>query len=75
VGCGACGRTGYHGRFALHECLLINEDIERMIAEQAHSEDIRKIAIGDGMYTLKQAGLSQVCNGVTTVDEVLRVVA
>ena len=75
VGCGACGKTGYHGRFALHEVLLVTEDIERMIAERAHSEDIKKVAIAQGMTTLRQTGLAQVRNGMTTIDEVLRVVA
>jgi type IV pilus assembly protein PilB len=75
VGCGACGKTGYHGRFALHEVLLVTEEIERMIAERAHSEDIKKVAVAQGMTTLRQAGLAQVRNGVTSIDEVVRVVA
>jgi type IV pilus assembly protein PilB len=74
VGCGACGKTGYHGRFAVHEVLLISEDIERLIVEHGHSEDIKKVAIAQGMLTLRQAGLIQVANGMTTIEEVLRVI-
>src|SRR3954469_8053304 len=75
VGCGACGKTGYHGRFALHEVLTVNEDIERVIVERGHSEDIKKLAVAQGMMTLRQAGLIQVVNGLTSVEEVFRVVA
>jgi type IV pilus assembly protein PilB len=74
VGCGACGKTGYHGRFAVHEVLLISEEIERIIVEHGHSEDIKKVAIAQGMLTLRQAGLIQVQNGMTTIEEILRVI-
>jgi type IV pilus assembly protein PilB len=74
VGCGACGRTGYHGRFAIHEVLLVSEDVERMIVERAHTDDIKKIAIAQGMITLRSAGMAQVRNGLTSVEEVLRVI-
>ena len=60
MGCTACGKTGYHGRFAIHEVLLVSEDIERMIVDRAHTEDIKKMAIAQGMITLRQAGLTQV---------------
>jgi len=75
VGCQACGKTGFHGRFALHEVLLVTEDIERLIVDRGHSEDIKKVAVAQGMLTLRQAGLSQVRSGVTSVEEILRVVA
>jgi type IV pilus assembly protein PilB len=74
VGCQACGKTGYLGRFAVHEVLLISEEIERLIVEHAHSEDIKKVAIAQGMLTLRQAGLTQVAAGITTIEEVLRVI-
>jgi type IV pilus assembly protein PilB len=75
VGCGVCGKTGYHGRFALHEVLTVTEEIERIIVERGHSEDIKKVATAQGMMTLRQAGLIQVTNGLTSVEEVFRVVA
>ena len=74
-GCGACGGTGYHGRFAIHEVLQISEEVERLIVERGHSDEIRKLAIGQGMLTLRQAGLQQVAMGVTSIEEILRVIA
>jgi type IV pilus assembly protein PilB len=75
VGCQACGKTGYAGRFGVHEVLNVNEELERMIVEHAHAEDIRKAAIADGMITLRQAGLMAAATGITSLDEVLRVIA
>ncbi len=75
AGCQACGKTGFHGRFALHEVLLVSEEIERLIVDRGHTEDIKKVAVAQGMLTLRQAGLSQVRSGVTSVEEILRVVA
>jgi type IV pilus assembly protein PilB len=74
VGCQACGKTGYLGRFAVHEVMLISEEIERLIVTHGHSEDIKKVAIAQGMLTLRQAGLTHVGNGITTIEEVLRVI-
>jgi type IV pilus assembly protein PilB len=75
VGCGACSRTGYQGRFALHEVMLVSEELKAMVAERAHPEDIRKVAVAQGMGTLRQTGLAHVRNGLTSVEELLRVVA
>ncbi|MGH9300695.1 MAG: GspE/PulE family protein [Acidimicrobiales bacterium] len=75
VGCATCSRTGYQGRFAIHEVLTVSEEIERMIVDREHSEDIKKMAIAQGMLTLRQTGLSHVRRGVTSVEEILRVVA
>jgi type IV pilus assembly protein PilB len=75
VGCGACGQTGYLGRFAIHEVLTVTEEVERLIVDRGHSEDIKKMAIAQGMLTLRQAGLAQVRAGLTSIEEILRVVA
>jgi type IV pilus assembly protein PilB len=75
VGCTSCGKTGFHGRFALHEVMAVDEDIERMIVGHEHSEDIHKMAVAKGMITLRSAGLYQVMAGTTSIEEVLRVVA
>jgi type IV pilus assembly protein PilB len=74
-GCGACGGTGYYGRFAIHEVLQVSEEIERCIVERGHTDDIRKIAISQGMLTLRQAGMVQVAVGMTSFEEILRVIA
>ncbi|MGH9177089.1 MAG: GspE/PulE family protein [Acidimicrobiales bacterium] len=75
VGCAHCGKTGYRGRFALHEVLPVTEDIERLIVDREHSEDIKKMAVAQGMLTLRQVGLTHVAQGTTSIEEVLRVVA
>ena len=75
IGCGACGGTGYHGRFALHEVLQVTEEAERLIVERGHSDELRKLAISQGMLTLRQAGMHQVQAGVTSMEEILRVIA
>ena len=75
VGCPHCGRTGYRGRFAIHEVLEVTEEVERLIVDRDHSEDIKKMAVSQGMLTLRQAGLSHVSQGTTSIEEILRVVA
>jgi type IV pilus assembly protein PilB len=75
VGCQVCGKTGYSGRFAVHEVLTVTEEVERMIVEHAHAEDIKKAAVADGMLTLRQAGLVGAANGLTSIEEILRVIA
>jgi len=74
-GCQACSKTGYRGRFAIHEVLLVTEEIERLIVDREHSEDIKKLAIAQGMLTLRRAGLTQVLAGLTSIEETLRVIA
>ena len=75
VGCSACSKTGYQGRFALHEVMLVDDELKAMVADRAHPEDIRKVAEGEGMQTLRQAGLTHVHQGSTSIEELLRVVA
>jgi len=75
VGCTACGRTGYRGRFAIHEVMLMTEEIERLVVEGRSSEDLRKVSIQQGMLTLRQDGLRKVLQGHTSLEELARVVA
>jgi type IV pilus assembly protein PilB len=75
VGCASCGRTGYRGRFGVHEVLLMSEELERAVIERRSSEDIAKIAIMQGMITLRQDGLRKVAAGQTSLEEIFRVVA
>jgi len=75
VGCPACGRTGFHGRFAIHEVLLVTEEVERLIVDRAHTEDIKKVSLAQGMKTLRQTGMAQALAGTTSIEEILRVVA
>ncbi|MFP5326415.1 MAG: GspE/PulE family protein [Acidimicrobiia bacterium] len=73
VGCSSCGKTGYIGRFAIHEVLPISEEIERLVVENAHTEDIKKFAVAQGMLTLRQAGLIHASEGRTSLEEIVRV--
>jgi type IV pilus assembly protein PilB len=75
VGCGACGRTGYHGRFAIHEVLQVTEEVERIISERGHSDDLRKAAVAQGMLSLREVGLREAAAGKTSLEEILRVIA
>ncbi|HEX4492519.1 MAG TPA: ATPase, T2SS/T4P/T4SS family [Acidimicrobiia bacterium] len=75
VGCSSCGRTGYKGRFAIHEVMLLSEEIERMIIERRSTDDVSKMAVMEGMIPLKKDGLRKVALGYTTLEEIFRVVA
>ena len=74
VGCSSCGKTGYKGRFAVHEVMALSEDIERLAAERASAEEINKVARSQGMLTLRQDGMEKVRQGMTSIEEILRVV-
>ena len=74
VGCQNCSKTGFKGRLGLYEVMLMSEELERLTVERASSETIRNLAIEQGMITLRQDGLEKARLGVTSVEEVLRVV-
>jgi type IV pilus assembly protein PilB len=74
IGCTACGRTGYRGRFGVHEVMLLSEEIERQIIERRSTEDIQKMAIMQGMVNLREDGLRKVGMGMTSLEEIFRVV-
>ncbi len=74
VGCTACGRTGYRGRFGVHEVMLLSEEIERLIIERRSTEDIQKVAMMQGMIALRDDGLRKVGMGYTSLEEIFRVV-
>jgi len=75
VGCTNCSGTGYRGRIALHEVMLVSEEIERMAVARASSAEISRTAIEQGMATLRMDGWAKVQHGFTSVDEIMRVVA
>jgi len=74
-GCSQCAKTGFRGRLGIYEIMPVSEEIERMVVERSSSEDIKRSAAGDGMIQLREDGLEKVRTGVTSVQEVLRVVA
>jgi type IV pilus assembly protein PilB len=73
AGCGACAHTGYRGRTAIHEILTMSPEIQDAVIRRRSSSEIAEIATKHGMRTLRDAGLHKVANGVTTLDEVIRV--
>ncbi len=74
-GCPACSNTGYRGRVALHEVMSVTEEIERLAVSRASSAEIGRMAIDQGMSTLRQDGWAKAQLGITSIDEILRVVA
>jgi len=73
VGCDKCNGTGYFGRIAIYEVMPVSEKIAKLIVSKAAAADIQKQAIEEGMLTMKQDGYVKVLEGITTVEEVLRV--
>ncbi|MFA4919870.1 MAG: type IV-A pilus assembly ATPase PilB [Thermodesulfovibrionales bacterium] len=72
-GCPACNGSGYRGRIALYEVLPIKAEIREMVLEGASSDDLKKTAIRLGMKSLRMSGLTKVKEGVTSIEEVMRV--
>jgi len=68
-----CGNSGYFGRVGIYEVLPITEKVSRLILERASSGDIEKQAKEEGMISLKQDGYLKALEGVTSIEEVLRV--
>jgi type IV pilus assembly protein PilB len=73
-GCKKCGRIGYKGRLGLHEVLTMTETLERMAVEHCSTEELTRQAIAEGMTTLRDDGFTKVKTGITSIEEILRVV-
>jgi len=73
-GCKKCNNIGYKGRMGIHEVLTMSETLERMTVEHASADDIKRQAIAEGMLTLRDDGFAKVKMGLTSIEEVLRVV-
>ncbi len=72
-GCMSCSDIGYRGRIALYEVMLLNEEIREAILKGASNADLRELACKYGMRTLRESGLQKIREGLTSVDEVVRV--
>lgn len=72
-GCPYCKDTGYKGRIAIFELMLITENIRDLISKNVTTGKLREAAIKEGMCQLREDGIKKVCEGLTTIDEVLRV--
>ena len=71
VGCNSCN-NGYRGRAAVHEVMLVNENIRRLINKGANTDDIRRSALEDGMSTLLQSAADLALKGDTSFEEIMR---
>ena len=75
VGCPACEHQGYRGRFAIMEILRVNEELDELISSRATAKELRGVATRNGcFYSMAESGLEKVAEGLTTVEEIGRVV-
>ncbi|MEZ6194332.1 MAG: ATPase, T2SS/T4P/T4SS family [Planctomycetota bacterium] len=72
-GCDQCYGTGYTGRIAIYEMLPISDEVKELIVEQSSATVIKQAAIRNGMKTLRYDGISKVFQGITSIEEILRV--
>lgn len=72
-GCDFCNQTGFYGRTAIYEILVMDEDVRAAILEKQRTEQIKRLAVKRGMTTLRQNGWQKVLAGITTPAEVLNV--
>jgi type IV pilus assembly protein PilB len=73
VGCSRCRMTGYRGRLGLYEVMDVTDEIRTLIVSRAAAQDIRRVAVEQGMRTLRDDGLAKVRAGETTIVEIERV--
>jgi len=73
-GCRRCFNTGYKGRIGIYEVMLMSEEIGWLCAERRSADEIKKVAIKEGMRTLREDGLAKVKQGITSVEEIMRVI-
>ncbi|HAR62530.1 MAG: type II secretion system protein GspE [Candidatus Margulisiibacteriota bacterium] len=74
-GCKYCGGRGYKGRLGIFEYLEIDEELQSLIVNNATVDELRKLARKKGMRTMKEDGLEKIHKGITTMEEVLRVMS
>jgi type II secretory ATPase GspE/PulE/Tfp pilus assembly ATPase PilB-like protein len=74
VGCDQCNHTGYRGRIGIYEVMRVTDKLRRLITVRSTEDQLREAAVGGGMITLGEDGLAKVKSGITTPEELLRVV-
>ena len=72
-GCDDCGDTGYRGRLALAEVLVMTNELRSLVMRHADATELHRQAVAEGMDTMYQEGLRKCVAGLTTLDDVLRV--
>jgi type IV pilus assembly protein PilB len=73
VGCARCNYSGYKGRIGMYEVMLNSDEIRELTILRASADEIRKVALAQGMTALRDDGLAKVGLGITSIEEVLRV--
>jgi general secretion pathway protein E len=73
VGCDECGHVGYSGRSAIIEMLVMSNQIRKLITNNADQDVIYKVAREEGLQTMYEDGMRKVAEGITTIEEVLRI--
>jgi len=73
VGCEKCNNTGYLGRIAIYEVMPVSEKLSKLIVSKGAASDIQRTAMEEGMITMKQDGYVKALEGITSMDEVIRV--
>src|SRR3989344_5807969 len=73
-GCPACNGTGYEGRIGIREVLEITDDIRKLVMNRATSQEIKEAAVKNGMITMIKDGVAKAMAGITTLEEVLRII-
>ena len=73
MGCPTCAGSGYRGRLAIYEVMPMTDDLRELVLNGASATELKRAAAEAGMSTLRQSGIQKMCEGVTTIDEILRV--
>lgn len=74
-GCEACNFTGYKGRIGVYEAFLVDDEIERLLITNPAEADIKDAAVKQGMLTMFQDGVLKILDGITSLDELQRIVS
>ena len=71
-GCDICSNTGYKGRLAIHEFVVMNDELRDLISTEGSTDELRNACLRMGMHTLRESGLSAIYDGLTSLEEVVR---
>jgi type IV pilus assembly protein PilB len=74
-GCRTCNNTGYKGRIGLYEIMFFNDEIGEFVLNGASTLELKREAVRQGMKTLRMSGIDKIEEGMTSIEEVVRVTA
>ena len=75
VGCNVCNGTGYKGRIAVYEVMMFVDALKELVLQGGSVAEVKAEAIRQGMRTLRMCGITKVCTGTSTIEEVARITA